>query len=344
MINIKDTVCHEPGCMKRPNYNYDGKSSGIYCTTHKKDGMINVNSHICSEPGCMKKPSFNSEGSKKGLYCSAHKTDDMVNVVAVKCVEYNCNVHARFNYSSESSGLYCTTHKKLNMIDVVSPKCRETGCSKQPRFNHEGFTPIYCSSHKTDGMINVKEKICKTPLCSTTVGDKYEGYCLPCFVHMFPDKPNSRNYKTKERAVVEYVLKEFLDKTWVADKRVMDGCSRRRPDLCLDMGSHLVMVEVDENQHIDYDCSCENKRLMEISQDVGHRPIVFIRFNPDNYIQADKTITSCWGLNKTGVCVVKKSKQGEWGHRLACLKDQITYWIDNPPEKMVEVIQHFFDA
>ena len=31
------------------------------------------------------------------------------------------------------------------------------------------------------------------------------------------------------------------------------------------------------------DCSCENKRIMEISQDLGHRPIVFIRFNPDEY-------------------------------------------------------------
>lgn len=61
-------------------------------------------------------------------------------------------------------------------------------------------------------MVNVKSPICKTPLCSTTVSEKYEGYCLPCFIHMFPDKPNSRNYKTKERAVVEYVLKEFQTK------------------------------------------------------------------------------------------------------------------------------------
>jgi hypothetical protein len=42
-------------------------------------------------------------------------------------------------------------------------------------------------------------------------------------------------------------------------------------------------IEIDENQHVAYDCSCENKRIMELSQDVGHRPIVFIRFNPDGY-------------------------------------------------------------
>lgn len=72
---------------------------------------------------------------------------------------------------------------------------------------------------------------------------------------------------------------------------------------------------------------------MELSQDVGHRPIVFVRFNPDTYIQADKTIASCWGFNKAGICIVKKSKQTEWVHRLSCLNDQIQYWIENTPEK-----------
>lgn len=63
------------------------------------------------------------------------------------------------------------------------------------------------------------------------------------------------------------------------------------------------------NQHQDYDCSCENKRLMEISQDVGHRNIVFIRFNPDDYIRADgNKVSSCWEQNGKGVCKIKKKK------------------------------------
>ena len=103
------------------------------------------------------------------------------------------------------------------------------------------------------------------------------------------------------------------------------------------------MIEVDENQHMEYDCSCENKRIMELSRDVGHRPIVFIRFNPDEYSTKDASITSCWGINKKGFCVVKKSKQTEWDHRLSCLKTQADYWIESIPEKTVEVIQLFFD-
>jgi len=133
-------------------------------------------------------------------------------------------------------------------------------------------------------MINNKINHCKSSWCEKTANKKYEGYCLFCYVNLFPDKTITRNYKTKEKDVVDRILKSFPDFTWVADKKVQDGCSKRRPDLLLDMGSHIIIVEIDENAHTDYDCSCENKRLMEISQDLGFRPIIFIRFNPDDYM------------------------------------------------------------
>ena len=80
----------------------------------------------------------------------------------------------------------------------------------------------------------------------------------------------------------------------------------------LDLGYQVIIVEIDENQHIDYDCSCENKRIMELSQDVGHRPIIFIRFNPDEYHVGESRHSSCWGINKSGICVVKKTHKKEW--------------------------------
>ena len=163
---------------------------------------------------------------------------------------------------------------------------------------------FYCAVHKKEGMINVIHKTCKTYLCTTRVQEKYDGYCLYCYINMFPDKPVARNYKTKEYAVVEYVKNTFPDLTVVADKIIANGCSKRRPDLLLDLGYQIIIVEIDENQHIDYDCSCENKRTMELSQDVGHRPIVFIRFNPDDYKNQNNPIASCWGIDKRGICSV----------------------------------------
>ena len=189
----------------------------------------------------------------------------------------------------------------------------------------------------------MKNKTCKSEWCSTQVGGKYDGYCLYCFMNLFPDKPVCRNYKTKEYAVVEFVKAQFPQLQWTADKVVSGGCSRRRPDILADLGSHIVIVEVDENQHTEYDCTCENKRIMELSQDLGHRPIVFIRFNPDEYEKNGKTVSSCWGLNKKGISGIKKTKEVEWAHRLDSLKHQIHYWTSNSTKKTIEIVQLFYD-
>ena len=109
------------------------------------------------------------------------------------------------------------------------------------------------------------------------------------------------------------------------------------------MGSHIIIVEIDENRHNYYDCSCENKRLMEISQDLQHRPVVFIRFNPDEYTNLEGIkVKSCWELNKLGLMTIPKNKQKEWEQRIETLKQQIQYWIDNQTEKTVEIIELFY--
>ena len=185
--------------------------------------------------------------------------------------------------------------------------------------------------------------LCKMPFCETISNPKYKGHCLTCFVNLFPDEPNVRNYKTKEKDIVDRITEIFTNFTWIADKKVQDGCSRRRPDLLLDMGSHIIIVEVDENKHTDYDCSCEHKRLMELSQDLHHRPVVFIRFNPDDYTNLDGVlIKSCWKINRFGIMQIIKTKQREWEDRIDTLKQQIQYWIDNPTEKTIEIIELFY--
>ena len=186
-------------------------------------------------------------------------------------------------------------------------------------------------------------QLCKTDKCETRGITKYNGYCRPCCIQVCPEIQVSYNYKTKERDVVDRITQTFTGLTWVADKKVQDGCSLRRPDLLLDMGTHIIITEIDENKHTNYDCSCEHKRLMQISQDIQHRPIVFIRFNPDAYTNQDGAlIKSCWRLNKIGVMLIVKNKQTEWEERIDALKQQIQYWIDNPTEKTIEIVELFY--
>ncbi len=186
-------------------------------------------------------------------------------------------------------------------------------------------------------------ELCKAPHCETRGIKKYDGYCLPCCIHYCPEIQVSRNYKTKENNVVQRVLEKYPDFNWIADKKIQDGCSKRRPDLLLDFGSHVIIVEVDENKHTTYDCSCQNKRLMEISQDIGHKPVVFIRFNPDAYVnQEGKKVTSCWRINGYGVLDISKSKHDEWLTRIDMLLQQLEYWINNIPHKTVEIVELFY--
>ena len=302
----------------------------------------------CVEPTCNTSPYFNYQDEKVGKYCFNHKLVDMIDVKSKTCVHPNCKTQPKFNYQDEKVGKYCSGHKLNGMIDVKSKTCIHLNCNKQPYYNYQDEKVAkYCFNHKLENMINVVSKRCQSDFCDIFVSNKNDGYCLPCYIHLFPDKPVARNYKNKEKIVSNFVLENFKNVTIVTDKKINDGCSRRRPDLLLDLGYQVLIVEIDENQHIDYDCSCENKRIMELSQDVNHRPIIFIRFNPDDYKNVNnENITSCFGVNaQTGVLIVKKSKQKEWNERLNVLKNVIEYWVNpaNKTDKMIEIIQLFYD-
>ena len=187
--------------------------------------------------------------------------------------------------------------------------------------------------------------LCKNQFCETISSKKYDGYCMPCFINnpLNADKPAHRNYKTKEKEVALAITKRYPDATWILDKRIQDGCSARRPDVLLDLGYHVLMIEVDENRHDNYDCSCENKRLMQLAQDIGHRNMVVIRFNPDAYETSQgERVPSCWKLNKLGVVHIPKDQQNAWNDRLQQLLDTIQYWIENESEKQIEMVELFY--
>jgi hypothetical protein len=342
MVNVTHRICLEKDCNKQASFNVKGKFAE-YCASHKTEEMISVLHSICKTVNCVKQACYKSKGSKKCEYCDEHKKVDMVYVQTTKkCNLVNCNLRANYNFK-ENPALYCAKHKLTDMVSVKCV-CIEKDCLISANYNLEGHKPLYCVKHKTADMIDVKSNNCITPMCYIRPTKKYEGYCLRCFIYTFPEKPITINYKTKESAVVQYILKEFPNCTWRADKRVVDGCSKRRPDLIIDLGYQVVIIEIDEDCHKDYDCSCENKRIMELSQDIGHRPLIFIRFNPDSYELDGKKITSCWGINEKGLCSIKKNKEKEWTSRLLALKTQTQYWLEpnNTTNKTVEVIQLFY--
>lgn len=341
MINVKCRHCAHTGCKKQANYGIEwGKAT--HCSGHSQEGMENVKTKRCQFPSCKKIPHYGLEW-RIATHCGTHRQDGMKDVKNKRCEYPSCEKIPNYGLS-EGDATHCAEHKSSMMINVKSKNCQYHGCCKQPSYGLEWNKPTHCIDHKQSSMTNVRAKRCKGEYCDTIASNKqYEGYCLRCFVHLFPDKPNARNYKTKERAVVEFLQTTFPRFTLICDKRVADGCSKRRPDVLIDFGEQVLCVEVDENMHTTYDCSCENKRLMEISQDIGHRNLVFLRFNPDSYINENGVkVRSAWGTDGRGLCVVKQVD--DWMHRLSILKEQVEYWAEHRTEKTLEVIPLFYDT
>ena len=235
------------------------------------------------------------------------------------------------------------------MINVACSRiCEYDGCDKFSSYNYEGEKRAkFCAAHKAEEMVDVMHKTCKTYLCGMQVKKKYDGYCFRCFCLLFPDKPVVRNYKTKEVEVFNFVKTTFPDQTWIADKIIQDGCSKKRPDILCDLGYQVLIVEVDENSHRSYDSMCENKRISTLSSDIAHRPLIIIRFNPDKYIDKNgEQIKSCWSTSKeTNRIRVDKSQQAKWKARLQTLAETIKHWINpkNTTKELVKIVELFYD-
>jgi len=347
MVYVVGKRCEKDGCRIIAQFNFDIEQRGKFCSQHKTEGMIDVKHRRCEADGCSNQPSYRFETDTSCRFCATHKQQGMINGKHAFCIIEGCKTVAGYNEIGQITPMYCGLHKKDGMIDLKHILCIEDGCEKRPIYNYKGIkTGLYCVAHKKEGMIDVISPMCLSEWCDNYASRNYEKYCIPCYIYLFPDRPITCNYKTKEKSVVDFVMTHFEKFSWIADKKVSDGCSRRRPDLLLDMGPYVLIVEVDENQHTDYDCSCENKRLMEISRDIGHRPLIFIRFNPDAYIDNNKNkISTCWKPNKqNGVLHVPKNKVADWKNRLDALRQQILYWTENTPEKTIEIVQLFYDG
>lgn len=151
--------------------------------------------------------------------------------------------------------------------------------------------------------------------------------------------------KLKEANVRDHVKAAFPQFEWVCNRQVGSGNSRKIPDMMADMGSHVIFIEIDELQHQGrgYNEDSERERMMQLMSDMGMRPTVFIRFNPDDY--GDSTgnkITSCWGVDSKGVGRVKPSKETEWQTRLTQLCEQVQARLPVPTVDF-EVVHLFYD-
>lgn len=127
----------------------------------------------------------------------------------------------------------------------------------------------------------------------------------------------------------------------ILDKIIDGGCSARRPDGLIDIFTHSIIIEIDEEQHTGKGYSCENKRMMILFEDLGSRPLVMIRLNPDKYKLNGKIIKS--SFTKTKKLGLLKKDEKEFNRRLERLYEEVEYNLFKIPDKEITIIELFYD-
>jgi len=190
-------------------------------------------------------------------------------------------------------------------------------------------------------------------LCKSIIVTKYTRFyplCQACFSFTNPDSKLSTVFKIKEKYMVDELktrLKDIPIRLYI-DKVVDGGCSKKRPDILIDCLTHSIVIECDENQHKNYEC--ENRRTVELFSDLGNRPLVLVRFNPDKYRKLSGDINN--GCFKPIIKIEDSHEkkfynlvEDEWIRRIELLIPIIKQYIDLAtfPQKEITVIQLFYD-
>ena len=297
MVNIKTKICTYVNCLKRAIFNKKGLFPPILCKRHKEFGMVNLNyKQTCEILDCKKIPSFNYKGQTKGKYCSEHKENGMICLTKHYCQYNQCNNYSYYGYCGELPS-HCSKHKLKNMVSKPKKHCigtDEEDCKELAIYGEN--KPLHCEEHRYPS-----EKCWLVKPCSKCGRENEllnkDGLCYYICSHEKYLSEYKKYQKMKESTMVNFIREKVqlpnTVKECVADKIVDKVCNKYRPDLAYDCGSHIVIVECDENQHKNYNWqSCasnsslenaEEKRMYEIFIAFELLPTLFIRFNPDNF-------------------------------------------------------------
>jgi hypothetical protein len=311
MIDIfsKD-YCIDPKCdPKKASYNFKGEKNPIYCQNHSLIGMIDIKNKLVCEI-CGKRASFNYKGNKHPIRCKTHKDILMIDVANKKCIKENCQITASYGPLFHTK-IHCAKHSSPNEYLHIFPKCEVKGCKTRPYYSDTNY-PKRCEDHREETDTNIIEQKCKSCNILNFINVN-KGLCNDCY-----DFFVKRKDKLKEKRIGEILSSNGLE-IESNDKIIVDGCSRYRPDYVLDFTYLKIIVEVDEHQHQSYSCECEQTRMIQIYQDFGGIPILFIRYNPDNYIdnKGVKNHILNWEREKIFIQYIKGLKnridsQKEW--------------------------------
>lgn len=298
MVDVRSKRCR---CKRsQPVFGYLGKKAEC-CQICKLPNMVDVKNRRCA---CGKsQPNYALPGEKAG-FCAGCKGPAMVDVNNGRC--FCGKVRPTFAFPGDRAA-FCMGCKLPGMVDVKSLRCK---CGKhQPRFGLPGGRPTCCSTCKEDGMTDLRQ-----PLCSCGESAYYGsagGQAVSCIRCRAPNMvPSNRHtcivgacepikkvhfaqtacyecreripLKVWERKVVDELKRLGIEYSYYdssAPCAQAKGVRAFRPDFTFVLDDYVVILEVDENEHRNYELSCEVGRVGDI-KDAIELPLLLIRLNP----------------------------------------------------------------
>ena len=248
-----------------------------------------------------------------------HKPLEYIDVKHKRCYFINCSTRASYGllFSQKTS---CSSHKTTNMYSDNNPKCLFENCCEKPNYtDKQDSYPLRCEEHKTQSDIILVEEKCI--VCLETLFIKSDlRKCNIC------SKVNIETIRHEKELKIKTALEENKIK-FIHDKMSDSSCHRHRPDFLIDCNTHYIVIEVDENQHQSYPDECERNRMINIYQGFGGMNTLFIRFNPDSYIDNSN----------------KKIRGGITNSRIKRLVSLINSSQNYPPQFPMTVVKLYYN-
>lgn len=351
-VDVANRQCAVETCNAQPSHGLPG-TVPTRCAKHKLANMENIVSKRCRNEDCRKHPSFGFRGNP-ATCCKKHKDAEMVDVTSNICEHDNCDIHASCGLPGQAA-TRCGKHRLSNMINVVSKRCAHPGCmSISPRFGFSGKVGTHCVEHKLPNMFDFTNPLCSS--CNITRVHHKGNICAPCD-QFLKNNGASRRTRQKEMAVIQSLQDAGLlniDNVHVYEvtfnKSIGTSCGGYRPDILIDCGTFIIIIECDEFQHrsriiqtavcdigadglehrskrlrsVSYDGSCELTRMINIRLAKGV-PCHIIRINPDAF-----------KIDGATVRVPIKTRH-------AALCNQVKMAISTPPSSDLVVTYMYYD-
>jgi hypothetical protein len=263
-INVVNDLC---ACGKRAYYNLEDEKQPIWCSDCKSDDAVLLFKTKCE---CQKsRPTFGNVGDTKAKWClhCPTKPPDAVDVTHTFC---ECGTRASYGIPG-SSPTSCSTHKISGMVTLPTKKCEFSQCKELALFGSKDRQR--CDTHKFATDLNLVEKPCVSCGLDNVLNSNTK--CYFC-------EPNTflRIQKQKETRIRDFLIANNIPFT---QDQIPNGteCGKERPDFVIYFKTHVIIIEVDENQHKGYACECEQIRMINLTQAFCGLPVFWIRYNPD---------------------------------------------------------------